>query len=131
MARIRCAHTKPELALRRALWRGGLRFRLTSKLPGKPDLIFTRARLAVFVDGCFWHGCPLHGIQPKSNQGYWGPKIERNRARDRQVMQQLADLGWLSLRFWEHEIKESLETVTASVTNSWRSRIALHERHES
>jgi len=100
--------TGPEVALRSELHRRGLRFRkdLPLRLPGRvvrPDVVFTLARLAVFVDGCFWHACPIHGNQPRANTDYWQPKLERNVARDRSVDQALAAAGWRVLRAWEHE----------------------------
>lgn len=98
----------PELALRAQLHRLGLRFRvdLAIRTPARvvrPDVVFTRARLAVFVDGCFWHCCPEHGNVPRANSGYWRPKLERNVARDRAVDEALAHAGWRVLRAWEHE----------------------------
>jgi DNA mismatch endonuclease (patch repair protein) len=100
--------TKPEVALRSVLHRRGLRFRkdLPIRASGRvvrPDITFTGARLAVFVDGCFWHSCPLHGNQPRANTDYWGPKLARNVARDRAVNDALANAGWRVLRAWEHE----------------------------
>ena len=100
--------TDPEMALRSELHRRGLRFRKDLPLRVRdrvvrPDIVFTRARLAVFVDGCFWHACPEHGTQPKANTDYWRPKLERNVARDLSVNQALADAGWRVLRAWEHE----------------------------
>lgn len=100
--------TRPEVALRAELHRLGLRFRkdLPLRLPDRvvrPDIVFTRARLAVFVDGCFWHRCPEHGNVPRANSEYWGPKLERNVARDRLVDEALAAAGWTVLRVWEHE----------------------------
>lgn len=100
--------TGPELALRSELHRRGLRFRkdLPLRLPGRvvrPDVVFTLARLAVFVDGCFWHACPIHGNQPRANTDYWQPKLERNVARDHAVDEALTAAGWQVLRAWEHE----------------------------
>jgi DNA mismatch endonuclease (patch repair protein) len=100
--------TGPELAVRSELHRRGLRFRkdLPLRVPGRvvrPDVVFTRARLAVFVDGCFWHRCPEHGNVPRANGGYWQPKLERNVARDRAVDAALGEAGWRVLRVWEHE----------------------------
>lgn len=85
----------------------GLRFRkdfrvLTGDRVVRPDIVFTKARLAVFVDGCFWHRCPVHGRLPKSNRGYWVPKFERNLERDRRNNEDLAASGWIVLRFFEH-----------------------------
>lgn len=125
MSRIRSKDTRPELALRSALWRTGLRFRVSGKLPGRPDICFGRAKLAVFVDGCFWHGCPVHGTRPKSNGGYWNPKIEANRARDDAVLARLGEIGWKGLRFWEHEVDEDTSAVVAAITAELKSRRAL------
>ena len=106
MSRIRKTDSKPEVALRKALWAAGVRgWRLRTKLPGTPDVVFSRVRLAVFVDGCFWHACPRCAIPtPRSNCSYWKPKIERNKARDVRVRRKLNALGWSVLRLWEHEI---------------------------
>lgn len=99
--------TVPEMTLRRELHRRGLRYRVQLKVPGNRrrtiDLAFTRARVAVFVDGCFWHGCPLHGVQPRSNSEWWEWKIGRNRERDADTDALLVAEGWQVLRFWEHQ----------------------------
>ena len=99
--------TKPELALRRALHAMGLRYRVDVRpLPAlnrRADIVFRRARVAVHVDGCYWHGCPEHGTTAKTNPGYWGPKIARNKERDAETDRLLAEDGWVSLRVWEHE----------------------------
>jgi DNA mismatch endonuclease (patch repair protein) len=100
--------TQPEQRLRSELHRRGLRFRkdLLIGTPGlrvHADVAFTRQRLAVFVDGCFWHGCPEHGSSPKSNAAYWGPKLAANVDRDRRVDKALRAEGWAVLRIWEHE----------------------------
>ena len=76
-------------------------------LPGRPDFVFRRERLVVFVDGCFWHGCPLHGRNPDSNRAYWLPKLLRNKARDRAVARALRQRGWTVLRLWEHDLKNA------------------------
>lgn len=103
----RSRDTKPELALRSILHARGLRYRVNFKpLAGHrhtADVVFTRARVAVFVDGCWWHQCPEHYAQPKSNTDYWLPKIERNVARDEKVDRLLAEAGWTVVRAWEHE----------------------------
>ena len=121
--------TKPEVALRSALHRRGLRFRKDHAIRGgdgrliRPDVVFTRARVAIFVDGCFWHGCPLHGTTPKSNVDYWVPKLARNAARDRDNNRRLADEGWEVLRFWEHTpIDEAINTVTRVLAAAQRRR---------
>jgi DNA mismatch endonuclease (patch repair protein) len=101
--------TSPEAAVRSTLHRRGRRFlkRHTIRLGAgrwtQPDAVFTRARVALFIDGCFWHRCPEHGTSPTSNSSYWGPKLDRNVARDRDTDARLAALGWLVVRAWEHE----------------------------
>lgn len=111
MARIKSQDTRPELQLRRALWAAGLRYRLASSLPGRPDIVVHRASLAVFVDGCFWHACPDHYRTPATNPAYWKNKRVRNEARDRRVDQELHERGWRVLRVWEHEVKRELASV--------------------
>jgi DNA mismatch endonuclease, patch repair protein len=108
MRRNRRRDTAPEIALRSELHGRGLRFRkdLPLRVSGRivrPDIAFTRVRLAVFVDGCFWHACPIHGNQPRANSDYWRPKLARNVARDRAVDRALHAAGWCVLRAWEHE----------------------------
>jgi DNA mismatch endonuclease, patch repair protein len=109
--------TGPELALRRALHARGLRYRVDHPLPfdrrRRADVMFTRAMIAVFVDGCFWHGCTDHGRVPRSNSAFWSAKIERNRARDADTSQRLEALGWGVLRFWEHEEPSRCAEVVA------------------
>ncbi|MFE7223422.1 very short patch repair endonuclease [Nocardioides sp. NPDC057577] len=99
--------TAPELAVRRAVHALGLRYRVDARplsdLNRRADLVFTRTRVAVFVDGCYWHGCPDHGTTAQTNAGYWGPKIARNRERDAETDRILADAGWQVVRVWEHE----------------------------
>jgi DNA mismatch endonuclease (patch repair protein) len=80
-------------------------------LPGCPDFAFRSERVAVFVDGCFWHGCPKHGRNPRSNVDYWVPKLQRNRARDRKINRQLRDRGWRVIRFWEHSLRDERTVV--------------------
>ena len=110
--------TKPELALRRALHKRGYRFRKDYRLDldggrrVRPDIVFTARRVAVFVDGCFWHACPEHGSKPRANDWYWTPKLARNVERDRVADQTLASAGWQVVRIWEHE---SLEQALAAV----------------
>jgi len=111
MSRIRGRDTGPELVLRRALWARGLRYRLENKLPGRPDIVFRGAKVAVFVDGCFWHGCPLHAVRPKANAEFWRKKLDANIERDTRVTAELKEMGWHVLRFWEHEIRDSVSVV--------------------
>lgn len=102
--------TRPELALRSALHARGMRYRVdlpirpaTGARPIRPDIVFTRAKIAVFVDGCFWHGCPDHGTKPTRNADYWTAKLERNIERDRRNNALLEEAGWTVIRIWEHE----------------------------
>ncbi|WP_373293685.1 very short patch repair endonuclease [Actinomadura livida] len=99
--------TKPELALRRAVHALGLRYRVSHRpVPAvrrTADLVFTRAKVAVFMDGCFWHGCPQHHTKSATNADYWAEKVRRNRERDAETDRLFLDAGWLVLRFWEHE----------------------------
>ena len=99
--------TAPELALRRELHHRGFRFRVdlpidASGLRARPDIAFTAARLAIYVDGCFWHCCPEHGSEPKANSGYWREKLAENVSRDERTTVALEDAGWRVLRFWAH-----------------------------
>nr|VFK20717.1 MAG: T/G mismatch-specific endonuclease [Candidatus Kentron sp. LPFa] len=113
MSRVRGCNTKPkpEILLRKALWARGARYRLHVKLPGKPDLVFSGKRVAVFVDGCFWHGCSIHGGIPATNREFWEKKLGDNVARDRRTDAKLAEMGWRVLRVWAHEIKQNREAA--------------------
>ena len=99
--------TKPEMAVRRAAHAAGLRFRVDYRpipeLNRRADLVFTRAKVAVFVDGCFWHGCPTHHTVAKSNAEFWSQKVTRNRERDAETDRLLGEAGWTVIRAWEHE----------------------------
>jgi len=104
MRRVGQRDTRAELALRSALHRRGLRFRVNRRTEGvKVDIVFVRARVAVFVDGCFWHCCPEHAAYPKSNEAYWLPKLRENQARDIRQADKLRAAGWQVIRVWEHE----------------------------
>lgn len=112
--------TAPEVAVRRALHASGLRYRVDWPLPfdrrRKADVVFTKARVAVFIDGCYWHGCPLHYSEPSTNSAYWSAKIARNVARDRDTDARLQSNGWTVLRHWEHEaVSEVTRVVLATV----------------
>lgn len=111
MSQIRSKNTKPEIALRKLLWNMGYRYRINYKLKGNPDIVFPSKRVAVFVDGCFWHKCPEHFVNPKSNSKFWINKINSNVERDKKVNQELQSMGWKVLRYWEHEIKCSEENL--------------------
>jgi DNA mismatch endonuclease, patch repair protein len=112
MSRIRGRDTGPELPLRKALCAMGVRYRLDRGVLGQPDIVFKAARVVVFVDGCFWHRCPTHGVMPKNNSEFWKTKIRRNVERDDFVTARLADEGWTVLRFWEHDVEGRLPWVT-------------------
>lgn len=118
--------TKPELAVRRAVHALGLRYRVDVRpLPmvnRRADLVFTRSRVAVFVDGCYWHGCPDHGVTPKTNTAYWGSKIARNVARDRDTDDLLREAGWIVLRYWEHQDAFTAAQEIATVVRSRSAR---------
>ncbi|MCE9635630.1 MAG: very short patch repair endonuclease [Planctomycetes bacterium] len=117
MRRVRREDTAPEVALRRALHRAGVRFRLhAAGLPGRPDIVLVKARVAVFVDGCFWHGCPEHFVQPKTNSTFWLEKVQTNQERDRRVDGVLRAAGWSVVRVWEHE---DPELVAVPLTRLW------------
>lgn len=123
MERQRRRDTDPEMRLRRALHALGYRYRIDAPLPGMPrrraDLLFTKHRVAVFVDGCFWHGCPAHRTHPKNNAEWWRQKIEGNIARDRATDEHLAERGWCSVRIWEHEdVDEAVGRVVARLQSS-------------
>ena len=116
MRAMRSTNTKPEMLLRRALWQEGLRYRVHIRVEGaRPDLIFPGQRVAIFVDGCFWHGCPVHYIAPAGNAPYWREKIKTNQERDVRNNLRLKSAGWTVLRFWECELKEHLPSVVAAV----------------
>jgi DNA mismatch endonuclease (patch repair protein) len=111
--------TGPEMAVRRLLHAQGLRYRVCIKVPGAPrrtiDIAFTRAKLAVFIDGCFWHGCPDHAQVPSANRDWWITKLEKNRTRDMDTTRLLESAGWTVLRAWEHDhpaaVAELIRTV--------------------
>lgn len=112
---IRGSNTRPELLLRRAIWSLGFRYRLSAKLPGRPDFVFPRMKVAVFVDGCFWHGCDKHLKWPRSNAHFWRKKILGNRARDVHVTRKIRSMGWAVIRVWEHEIRHSAEQCAVRI----------------
>jgi DNA mismatch endonuclease (patch repair protein) len=122
------ADTRLELRVRSALHRSGLRFRKGLRLRAgdvsvRPDVVFTRVRVAIFLDGCFWHGCPEHGTSPRVNSRYWSEKLARNIARDQRVTEALVADGWTVLRFWEHE---GTAEIARAVERAVRRRAAPH-----
>ncbi len=114
MSKIRSKDTKIELFLRRALWKRGVRYR---KYYGneKIDIAFPKYKVAVFVDGCFWHSCPIHGHKPKSNTNYWDKKLEKNKERALAKDERLKENGWFCIHFWDHEISENLEKCVMEI----------------
>jgi DNA mismatch endonuclease (patch repair protein) len=115
------ANTRIELALRRELHRLGLRYRVHFRaLPGTPDIALTKARVAVFVDGCFWHRCPEHGTSPKNNSTWWAAKLAGNVERDRRKDVQLEELGWIPIHVWEHEDPVA---AAAQIFKIWQERL--------
>lgn len=105
MSAIRSENTQPEITLRKALWARGSRFRVHYGKE-KIDIAFPSKKLAIFVDGCFWHACPEHSHLPRTNKSYWHPKLKRNVERDKAKEERLKTEGWTVLRFWEHELKD-------------------------
>jgi len=132
----RSKDTGPERRLRSELHRLGLRFRKdravhAGEVRTRPDVIFTRARVAVFLDGCFWHRCPLHGTDPKANSDYWRPKLDRNVCRYRLVDAALAADGWLVIRVWEHETPAAAAARIAAQVEARRPAPPAVERSRS
>lgn len=115
MARVRNKDSKIEVAFRRGLWALGVRYRKNPRSYfGKPDLVIRRARTVIFIDSCFWHGCPKHFRAPKTKQEYWREKIARNRRRDREVTKHYKREGWHVYRYWEHDVIKKLSTILRS-----------------
>lgn len=127
MSGQRTRDTQPELALRRELHSLGLRYFVHREpVPGlrrTADILFPRLRLAVFVDGCYWHRCPLHATAPRTNAHWWAAKLERNVERDADTNLRLAEAGWTVLRFWEHE--DSVDSAHQVVRTATELRLAL------
>jgi DNA mismatch endonuclease, patch repair protein len=132
MAAVRGRDTKPELALRRALHARGLRYRVHPRdVPGHPDLVNRQRKIAVFVDGDFWHGNPkewkrrgfdsMEAQFPERKRALWTTKLKRNVQRDREVDATLTAAGWQVLRFWESEIQTNLDAIAAQIIESWAS----------
>ena len=133
MSRQRRRDTEPEVAIRRLLHARGLRFRVAFPIPGMPrrsmDVAFTRARVAVFVDGCFWHACPEHQTSPAANAAWWSAKLATNQARDLATNAHLTASGWRVIRIWEHEDPEVAaariaEEVSAGAPSADEVRLA-------
>ena len=153
MAAIRSKDTKPELIVRKGLWSRGFRYRLNDKrLPGHPDLVLRKYRTCIFINGCFWHGhdirLPFDDLQltiessacckiPKTNREFWVNKIKRNKERDKEEQQKLAEMGWHSIVVWECELKpkvreRTLESIAFTLNHIWlKDRGAYPELEET
>lgn len=123
MQQQRRAGTAPELQIRSQLHRAGMRFRVGATVPGMPrrtiDIAFPKARIAVFVDGCYWHRCPVHHVNAKNNAEWWTDKMSRNVRRDQETTAHLESLGWTVLRFWEHEDPASAVETVRETWSKW------------
>ena len=126
MSQIKGKDTKPEVALRKSLWNLGFRHRIKNKLPGRPDIVYPSIQVAVFVDGCFWHKCPEHYVHPKTRAEFWEKKIAENVERDRKNSALLESRGWLVVRVWEHEIRESLSDCVERLAAIFSDQQAKH-----
>ncbi|MFI6626164.1 very short patch repair endonuclease [Streptomyces sp. NPDC050528] len=126
MSRQGSRDTAPEVAVRRLLHAEGLRYRVNVPVPGIPrrtiDIVFPKAKIAIFMDGCFWHGCPEHATQPKSNAEWWRQKLDRNMTRDAETTEHLMAAGWEVLRFWEHETAEDVAMTVAAMVEQRRAQ---------
>jgi len=116
MSRVRGKNTGPEIKLRKLLWSRGIRgYRIHHNLLGKPDIVFTKKRVAIFIDGCFWHKCPVCFQEPETRKEFWMKKIQSNIDRDAKVDEQLKNNGWTVIRIWEHEIRKEPEKAIKKI----------------
>lgn len=116
MSTIKSKNTRPEILLRRTLWKKGYRYRIHYGKE-KIDIAFPSKKVAIFVDGCFWHMCPIHGNVPKSNESYWVPKLEKNIVKAKEKDQRLKNEGWKVIHVWEHDLKE-IDHVLKEITEN-------------
>ncbi len=132
MRRTRQTDTPAELSLRRTLHGRGLRYRIDRPavrgIRSRPDIVFAPARVAVYVDGCFWHGCPDHGTAPKRNREWWQTKLNANKARDERATRDLTAAGWHVIRIWEHEDPEAAADFVADIVERRRRSDRLSRR---
>ncbi|MFE1914454.1 very short patch repair endonuclease [Streptomyces anandii] len=128
MSRQSSRDTAPEVAVRRLLHASGLRYRVNVPVPGMPrrtiDIVFGKYKIAIFMDGCFWHGCPEHATHPKANSEWWRKKLDRNMSRDVETTGHLAEAGWTVLRFWEHEDPLKVALRVQEVIGNKRAELA-------
>lgn len=121
MSKIKCRDTKPEILLRKVLYAEGARgYRVNYRLNGKPDIVFPKQKIAVFVDGCFWHKCPACFQKPATNKKFWQDKINSNVKRDREINSALKKSGWKVMRFWEHDIRKKAKKCSAKILHDVR-----------
>lgn len=117
MSRIRGKNTGPEIKLRKLLWSQGIRgYRIHYILPGKPDIVFTKKKISIFIDGCFWHKCPVCFQEPETRKEFWMKKILSNVERDKKVNKQLMEEGWTVLRFWEHDVRKNPDAIVKEIS---------------
>lgn len=132
MKRVKSKDSAAELSLRSALHALGMRFRLHRRIErSTPDIVFVSPRLAIFVDGCFWHGCPVHATFPKTNQAYWLPKLAENRARDVRTTSRLEAAGWKVLRIWEHDCLPPSKQILRQIASLARGKPLNQRRARS
>jgi DNA mismatch endonuclease (patch repair protein) len=123
MKRVRSKNTAPEMAIRKRLFAAGIRYRVHYRPKGLGlgrstiDIAFPRLKIAIFIDGCFWHGCEKHGTTPKANHDWWAQKLQSNRERDNRIRRALGEAGWTVLSFWTHEPAEEISTRILAVVN--------------
>jgi|SRR5207245_1685983 len=118
MSSIRSRNTEPELIVRRLLWARGKRYRIHDRsVTGSPDLSNKRRQVAVFIDGCFWHGCALCYKEPRTNVAYWRHKIIQNQRRRQEVLRQLRGHKWTVFQFWEHDVRKRASAIAISIGN--------------
>jgi DNA mismatch endonuclease (patch repair protein) len=121
MGRVKAKNSLAERSLRSALHAEGLRYRLHQRIEGVTvDIVFPRRRVGVFVDGCFWHGCPLHATFPQANADYWLPKLAENKERDRRQTERLRAAGWTVIRVWEHDCRPPTRDVVVGIARACR-----------
>lgn len=118
MSKVRNKDSKIEIALRKALWKEGYRYRKNvTNYFGKPDIVLAKYKTVIFVDSCFWHGCKEHGSMPETRREFWKVKIARNKKRDEEVTRHYKDKGWTVIRIWEHEIKKNFDKKVNKILN--------------
>jgi DNA mismatch endonuclease, patch repair protein len=116
MSKIRGRNTGPEMKLRKLLWSAGIRgYRVHCDLPGKPDIVFVKKKIVLFIDGCFWHKCPIDFQEPETRKEFWMKKINSNVERDEKNNRLLTEDGWIVLRIWEHEMRKEPEKVVQRI----------------